>query len=295
MKYATSVFIVLSTLFAQGQTTFYEFEEFSNLPYATGSDSLQRLNLVVPATANPPLLVWIGGGAWSYVNKDMEMDLARKLAREGIAVASVGHRLSSASWRDPSLTEGVKHPEHIRDIASAVGWLHREKGRFGYDARQMFIGGYSSGGHLAALLILDTTYLADVGFPTKFIKGAVPISGAYDINHYHQVFLSGDNPALAELHVQAVFGNTEADFYQASPTSFLENLKIPMLLISDNTIAQYTQLFEKKIEETSFKDYEVIYSDSLSHGDLWRNMSYDSISAYRNKMIEFIQSKRSSF
>src|SRR5688500_14534763 len=60
------------------------YTEIDRIAYYTGPDadtSRQRLNLVIPKIANkPPLLIWVGGGAWSYVNPDMEMDLARKIA-----------------------------------------------------------------------------------------------------------------------------------------------------------------------------------------------------------------------
>ena len=73
-----------------------EYKEISNLAYLPAEkievDSLQRLNLIIPTEAEkPPLLVWIGAGAWSFVNRHQEMDFARMMGKEGVAVASVGH------------------------------------------------------------------------------------------------------------------------------------------------------------------------------------------------------------
>ena len=107
---------------ALGQSALTEHHDLLYVPTdAVEADSVQRLNLVLPTDVEqPPLLLWIGGGAWSYVNRAMEMDIARRMAAEGMAVASVGHRLSAAVWQNPALDEGVQHPAHIEDIASAA-------------------------------------------------------------------------------------------------------------------------------------------------------------------------------
>jgi hypothetical protein len=62
-------FFVGSVLFGQETET---LKRFDNLSYIAREsievDSLQMLNLIVPKTpTTPPLLIWIGGGAWSYV------------------------------------------------------------------------------------------------------------------------------------------------------------------------------------------------------------------------------------
>lgn len=284
-----SLFIPFAAIIAQQNN----FKEFSNIEYLEGSeDTLQRLNLVVPQSTTPtPLLVWIGGGAWSYVNKDMEMDLARKIASQGIAVASIGHRLSPATWRDSSMNKGIQHPAHINDIASAVKWLVDHSASYNFDQQNIFVGGFSSGGHLAALLGLDSTYLSQNGLSSDIIKGIIPISGAYDIVNYHDVFQNGRRPELADLHVKAVFGNTIEGMTAASPSSYLEQLRAPILLMTDNNVYNYTRLFEDRIRETGFRDIQSYYFHDIAHGDLWRNMSYEEKSIYRNLMIEFIQSK----
>ncbi|MEL6276867.1 MAG: hypothetical protein AAFU03_17340 [Bacteroidota bacterium] len=109
--------------YAQPKDT-VSYRELTDLAYLPTGDSLQMLNLILPQTGNkPPLLLWVGGGAWAFVNRHQEMPLARKIARQGIAVASVGHRLSTAEWVDPERTEGVKHPDHTEDVAAAFHWL----------------------------------------------------------------------------------------------------------------------------------------------------------------------------
>ena len=273
----------------------FEINEYNEISYLTtelvAHDTLQRLNLVVPVKKSKiPLLIWIGGGAWSYGNKNLEMDLARKFALKGIAVASIGHRLSPAVWRDSTLTRGIRHPKHIEDVAASVKWLYQNADQYGYDKESFFIGGYSSGGHLSALICLDSTYLKHVGLSPGIFKGIVPISGTFDIKDYYNVLLNSSRPELAKLHVEAVFGSTVSDFIGASPITYLKNLSGPILLICDNNMYNYSKHFEEKIRQTEFRDMQVVYTYDLSHGGLWRDLSFSEKSIYRAIIINFIES-----
>ncbi|MBM1105024.1 alpha/beta hydrolase [Aurantibacter crassamenti] len=298
MKYIRKeIWVIIFIMFSYvsiGQTTkTYELLEFPNLSYLEQSeianDSLQKLNLIIPqGVDNYPLFIWIGGGAWSYGDKNQEMDFAKLLAKRGMAVASIGHRLSPAIWRDSTLKTGITHPKHIEDIAASVKWLHDNAKLYGYNKKKIFIGGYSSGAHLAALISLDSSYLSKYGLNTTIFKGVVPISGTYDINNYYKVFLNGNSPELAEHHVKAVFGNDVTNYTQASPVNYLENLSFPMLLMCDNNLYNYTNLFEDKIRETNFREVQVVYAYNLTHGELWKNLSYADTSIYRELIIDFI-------
>lgn len=271
------------------------FKEISGILYAEESKiengSLQRLNIILPVDSKDyTLLMWIGGGAWSYVNRDMEMDLGRKFAAEGIAFASIGHRLSPAIWRDTTLKEGVRHPEHIKDVAAAFKWLYDNASNFGYRPDRIFVGGYSSGAHLTTLLGMDDTYLKEVGLSPEKIRGIIPIAGAYDILSYYKVFLNSEtNSSMADTHVKAVFGETEKDFIRASPTEYISNLSVPMLLISENNTYNYTKIFEDKIRAAEYRNFQVLHIHRMGHGELWKHLSYDENSIYRNFIINFIK------
>lgn len=276
-----------------------DIKEFRDLLYVQASavenDSLQRLNLAIPEGLDHyPLLVWIGGGAWSYVDRNVEMELARKLAKAGIGMASIGHRLSPAIWRDSSLNKGIQHPKHVEDLAAAVKWLYDHAADYKYDRTKIFIGGFSSGAHLATLLSLDERYLKEVGLTKEIIKGIIPISGAYDITNYYEVLKNGGRPEMADLHVKAVFGENVQDFADASPTNYLDSLSIPMLIMTDGALFNYTRIFEDKVLETGFRDFQVLNIHNMSHGMLWRDISRKENSIYRAMIIDFINSHANS-
>ncbi|MEM9234733.1 MAG: alpha/beta hydrolase, partial [Pseudomonadota bacterium] len=222
-------------------------QTYPDLPYASEDDpnDLQRLNLIVPERDEAmPLLIWIGGGAWSYVDRHQEMNLVQKIADSGIVVASVGHRLSPATWQDPTKTEGVQHPAHIEDIAAATGWLLLHSDEYKIDRNRVYVGGFSSGAHLAALLVSDPKYLLENGFSTDDIHGVIAFGGAYDIPDYHRAFAEGSRPHFAVEHVEAVFGSDREGMIAASPITYAEDLVTPMLLVSDRNTYNYTRLYE---------------------------------------------------
>jgi hypothetical protein len=268
------------------------YQEISNLAYLPTGDSLQMLNLVVPETEEkPPLLLWLGGGAWAFVNRHQEMPLARKLARSGIAVASVGHRLSTAEWVEPERTEGVQHPAHAEDAAAAFAWLSEQAEKYGYDPERIFIGGYSCGAHLAAILGSDPRFLKKHGFELGDIKGLLPIAGAYDIPAYHKVFAEHEDPEnrpLAKQHVEAVFGSSPEGWLEASPTEYLDQVKAPMLLMSEIGLYNYTKTYEEAIRASDYRGATIYHVLDLDHGGLWRDMAMNKNSRHREVMADFI-------
>lgn len=297
----TILLLMLASCYGYGNAQIpadtFNYQEIPDIPYlapeAVEADSLQRLNLVLPEGVDqPPLLLWVGGGAWSFVDRHQEMNLARKFGREGIAVASVGHRLSRGLFRDSTRQHGVQHPAHIKDIAAAFKWLYDHADDYGYSQDKLFVGGFSSGAHLAALLAMDERYLSAHGLSAENIRAILPVAGAYDINRYHSVFLNHENPqtrTLADTHVKDVFGDTEADFTDASPTTYMDQLRIPMLLISEHDLYDYTKVFEEKIRESGYQDCQVLHVFNFGHAGLWRDISNAADSQARRIMADFIR------
>ncbi|NNU15114.1 alpha/beta hydrolase [Parvularcula sp. ZS-1/3] len=263
-----------------------------DLAYTTGpeADALQKLNLVLPQSDEAvPLFIWIGGGAWSYVDRNREMDLAERVAEEGIAVASVGHRLSSAVWQDPEKTEGVQHPAHVEDIAAATAWLIANAEKYGFDLERVVIGGFSSGAHLASLVAADPQYLTAHDLNPEVYAGVVAVGGAYDMADYHRVFRESPTPEMAEQHVEAVFGADMDGIRDASPASYIDQFDRPLLLMSDARTYRYTKLFEDALAEAEKSQLAITHVRHLDHGPLWRDLSDAESSAYRDQIVHFIK------
>lgn len=249
-----------------------------------------KLNLLIPKDVdNPPLLVWIGGGAWSKVSRQVEMELAGKLAEYGIAVATLGHRLSAATWEDATLLPAAKHPEHAIDVTRALKFLVENAAKYQFSPDQVFIGGFSSGAHLAALISMDGTYLSQQGLPSDLIKGVIPISGTFDIPHYRQILTEGLGSDFADRHIGSVFGLSEEEMALASPTSYLQGFDTPMLLISDRDMKRYHLFFEEKLRAAGISKVQSVNLFNYGHGDLWRHFSNEDNSQYRELVVDFIK------
>jgi acetyl esterase/lipase len=142
----------------------------------SGHDKIKhKLDLFLPEGGKGfPVLLFVHGGAWMHGDKSFlgfYSALARSLAAQGIGVVVTNYRLSP----------GVRHPEHVRDVARAFAWTHKNIAKYGGRPDRLFVCGHSAGGHLVSLLVTDDRYLRDEGLSSKAVRGAIPISGVYDV------------------------------------------------------------------------------------------------------------------
>ena len=127
-----------------------------DITYAVvGAEKLQ-LDVAMPATPGPhPTVVCLHGGAWRYGSrKDLSRphtwydvgapgkSLLDVLAARGFVAVSVGYRLAPDN----------KFPAQIEDVKTAVRFLRANAEKYRIDPDRIAALGFSSGGHLAALL-----------------------------------------------------------------------------------------------------------------------------------------------
>jgi acetyl esterase/lipase len=90
----------------------------------------------------------------------------------GFVFVSINHRLLPT----------VDMAAITRDVASALGWVHRNIAAHGGDPARVLVMGHSSGGQLAALMCTDDRYAKAEGFSLTIIKGCVPVDAdTFDI------------------------------------------------------------------------------------------------------------------
>lgn len=146
-----------------------------DVPYRSGEVSEYereqcRLDIYLPdeEVKNFRTIVWFHGGGLEGGAKNSGGTVALALAfkRNGVACVSAGYRLSPK----------VKYPAYLDDAAAAVAWTIANIEKHGGDPKQVFIGGHSAGGYLAAAIGFDPKYLAGYGVSTDQIAGLVPMS-----------------------------------------------------------------------------------------------------------------------
>lgn len=131
IKSAFILFSIYSAALAETQT---------DIEYARVSDFSLKLDLHRPQAANPPLVVYVHGGAWRAGSKS-DVPIA-KLLDHGFAIASVDYRLSTQA----------RFPAQIHDIKAAIRYLRGKSDLFHLSTSRIAVIGSSAGGHLAALV-----------------------------------------------------------------------------------------------------------------------------------------------
>jgi arylformamidase len=160
---------------------------------AYGDSPGERLDLFpVPGAERAPLVAFIHGGYWQSLDKGDFSYPAPALLAHGIAYASLNYDLA------PKAPIG----QMVEQVRRAVAWLHAQAGYYGLDPERIVVAGHSAGGHLA-LTALDRSWPAAHGLPADVVKGALSISGVYDLEpvrlSYHNAVLALDQPAAQAL------------------------------------------------------------------------------------------------
>jgi acetyl esterase/lipase len=143
-----------------------------DIPYATAHNR-QVLDVHAPAGAKSlPVVFWIHGGGWQTGDKSMVALKPKAFMDGGFVFVSINHRLL------PAVDMGAI----TRDVASALGWVHRNIAAYGGDPTRLLVMGHSSGGQLAALMCTDDRYAKSEGFSLTSIKGCVSVDAdTFDI------------------------------------------------------------------------------------------------------------------
>jgi acetyl esterase/lipase len=163
---AVFVFLLLVSA-AQGQ------QVKSNIPYADPAQDRQVLDIYASEGAKDlPVVFWIHGGGWQAGDKTDVQIKPRVFAERGFVFVSTNYRLLPK----------VEMEVLIRDVAKALGWVHKHIAEHGGDPKRIFVMGHSAGAQLAALICIDDRYLKAEGVPFDVLKGCVPVDGdTYDL------------------------------------------------------------------------------------------------------------------
>jgi arylformamidase len=129
-----------------------------DIPY--GSRPHARLDYFPAGRAHAPLFVFIHGGYWQRNDKNMFAFVADGPRGHGIDVAVLGYTLAP----EARLTEIVE------EVNQALSVLSDRADDFGFDRERLFVGGWSAGGHLTAMVARHPA-----------CRGGLPISGIFDL------------------------------------------------------------------------------------------------------------------
>jgi arylformamidase len=141
---------------------------------AYGPSEIEKLDIFrARGTAIPaPVFVFIHGGAW-------RAGTAKTYAApaETFIHAGAHYVVPDFSWVQDA--GGSLFPM-AEQVCRAIAWVYRNAASFGGDRDQLYVGGHSSGAHLAAVA-LTADWAASFDLPPDIIKGSLCSSGMYDL------------------------------------------------------------------------------------------------------------------
>ena len=128
-------------------------------------------------------MMFIHGGYWRSLDKRDFSFLAPAWVDAGVSLAVVNY----------DLCPGVTIDEIVRQMLRASRWLWLHAEDFGMDQDRLYVSGHSAGGHLAAMMMAAVFPVFDARLPKDLWKGALAISGVYDLRPLPQIdFLQVD-------------------------------------------------------------------------------------------------------
>jgi arylformamidase len=153
------------------------------LDRAYGASPLETLDIFPARKGDGSALVFIHGGYWRSLDKKDFSFLAPAWIDAGVSLVVVNYGLA------PTVTmERI-----VQQMLAASAWVYRHAEEYGMDEERLFVSGHSAGGHLAAMMLAALWPLYDRSLPKDLYKGALGVSGVYDLRPLVQVgWLNGD-------------------------------------------------------------------------------------------------------
>jgi len=172
---------ILARWQTRAQQTRTQHSDMRTLRY--GAHEREQLDLFPAGIADAPLLVFIHGGYWRSLSKDDFSWVAPPFTAQGVSVAVLNYALAPA----------VDLQTITRQILRALAFVRGQAGELGIDPDRIFVSGHSAGGHLSAMALAARCPQWQPGLPANLIKGAVAVSGLYELEPLrHASFLNPD-------------------------------------------------------------------------------------------------------
>lgn len=226
-----------------------------------------------------PLVIYIPGSAWYRQEMYNSIPSYSKLAERGIITAIVQYRESTIA----------RYPAQLHDINAAIMFLLQKADEFHIDIDKIYIGGNSSGGHIALMTALAKSSKMITG--NYVIKGIIAESAPTDIllcsaEKIPEWMPKEFRPTKDLLGIEEMADNLELA-RQASCTSYIsKEIDIPHILLlhgakdSQVGIEHSRRLFNMlKEADKSVSFYEI---DGIDHGGpvFWSKEILDIIDSF---------------
>jgi len=138
---------------------------------AYGPGEYEGLDIFHCGIEGAPINVFVHGGAW-------RRNVAADYAVQAEPLVRAGAHSVIIDFINVDQASGDLFPMY-QQVRRALGWVYRNAESFGGDRNRIYISAHSSGSHLSGVVV--TRGWKEEGLPPDFCKGAVLLSGMYDL------------------------------------------------------------------------------------------------------------------
>jgi len=221
---------------------------------AYGPSEYERLDIFRCPEPHAPVNVFVHGGAWMS-NK------AADYAAQAEPLVRAGAHSVIIDFINVKETGGDLMPMY-EQVRRAVAWAWRNAETFGGDRERFYISAHSSGSHLAGCVL--TEGWREEGLPDNFCKGALLLSGMYDLTPVR----------LSKRSSYVKF--TDVMVAKLSALRHLDGLNTPLVLghgtCETPEFQRQTRDFFAAVRATG-KPAELMVGDSYNHFELLETLA----------------------
>lgn len=218
--------------------------------FAYGPTEAEQLDVYRAQRARAPVEVYIHGGAWRH-------GTARDFAFPAEMITSAGAHLVVPDFVQVEDAGGSLMPmaEQVRRV---LAWVYQNATTLGADPEHIYLCGHSSGAHLAGVALV-TDWGEEFGVPADIIKGAVLVSGMYDLEAVR----------LSKRSEYVMF--TDAMVDALSTQRHLEKIQCPVVVAYGT---EETPEFQRQARdfaaamEAAGKTVELLVGEALNHFEM---------------------------
>lgn len=142
-----------------------------------GATEAEYVDIFPSGVAGAPVHIFIHGGYWRALSARQFAFVAQKLVEQGVTVVLTNY----------GLCPDVRIGDIVDQTREAILWVAKNANQLDIDINRLTISGHSAGGHLAAMML--TVDWAHFGVAADLIKGAIPLSGLYDLGPFPHSWL----------------------------------------------------------------------------------------------------------
>jgi arylformamidase len=217
---------------------------------AYGPTEIEKLDIFPTDRPNAPIFVMIHGGAWQSVTAS---DLS--FPAETFVHAGAHYVVPDFAWVQDVGGSLTPMADQVR---RAVAWVYQNAGSFGGDPQRLYVGGHSSGGHLAGVVV-TTDWRKEFSMPADMIKGGIILSGIYDL-------------APARLSVRSSYVKfDDAMVHALSPIHHIDQVAAPLIIAYGSYETPEFQRQSRDVAaavKAAGKPVELMLAENYSHMEM---------------------------